>query len=872
MNINKLLFFKFLIISIIYFLPENIQGQNDLQNLESHHVNSIGMDFVKIESGTFMMGSQDGELDEEPIHMVEISNPFYMGVFQVTNEQFEKFDPSHRELRGKLGFSKNDDEAVIFVDWHEAVAFTEWLSEKEGLPYRLPTEAEWEYAARAGTTTPYHTGETLPEPFLKNPRASWYPDKDRIHPDDIMDLTVGQTPPNPWGLHDMHGNVEEWTLDWYGPYETSGRVDPVGRATGDFKVTRGGSHSTLPYYLRSANRMAALPENKHWLIGLRVVIGEMPDSDPLPEVLPKELFEVNVDHQTRDLTSGPSSETPYFKGPRPYVKLQPTDRGPFYYHNHQADITELPNGDLMAIWYTTKSETGRYLGQAASRLRYGNDFWDPASIFWNTPDRNDHGNALWWDGDETIYHLSGVSVAATWGPLAMLMRTSTDNGATWSDARLINPEHQLRNQVISSMIRTQEGYLVVAADAVSTGEGGTAIHVSRDEGKTWNDPGGTIAGIHASVVQLNDGRLMAFGRGDNIDGRMPKSVSTDMGETWEYTASDFPPIRSTQRIVLLRLKEGPLFFASFADNMKFEDANGDEYHGSGLFAAVSYDEGETWPVKRLIAPEEDKGWMVSARNRMFLWTQNTAEPSGYLAGTIAKNGIVHLISTSQHYEFNLKWLETPPVGIIDRKLEAKIDLPKVIKTDKLPTLTSLPGRILFSGNGPEQQVASIENNGVKRLITTENRHAIWVDSSEEGFGSAQVCYGATAEIRMRVEESKASNRGVDLVIHLGDDNKRFYHISVTEDAIYAFDRFSMTPIAKNLNNSDDMHTFRIAVEKDGLARIYRNSELIAVRSPAEFRNPQAEGNNPYILWGASVPVEAEIEHVGYDATGGFGLD
>lgn len=500
MNTNKLSLFLILFFSLIHSNLLLAQEQNVLDNLGEHFTNSIGMEFVKIEPGIFMMGSLDGDLDEEPVHMVEISKPFYMGVFEVTNEQYEKFDPSHSELRSKLGFSKNDSEAVIFIDWHEAVRFTEWLSEKEGLPYRLPTEAEWEFAARAGTITPYHTGETLSEPFLKNPRASWYPDKDRIHPNDVVDLTVGQTQPNPWGLYDMHGNVEEWTMDWYGPYESSGRVDPIGRAGGDFKVTRGGSHSTLPYYLRSANRMAALPENKHWLIGMRVIIGHMPNTDPLPVALNTDLYELNVDQQTRVLTSGPSSEVPYFKGPRPYIKSQATDRGPFYYHNHQADITELPNGDLMAIWYTTKSETGRYLGQAASRLRYGNEYWDPASMFWNTPDRNDHGNALWWDGNETIFHLSGVSVAATWGPLAMLMRTSTNNGATWSDARLINPEHQLRNQVISSMIRTHEGYLVVTADAVSIGEGGTAIHVSKDEGKTWNDPGGTIAGIHASVV------------------------------------------------------------------------------------------------------------------------------------------------------------------------------------------------------------------------------------------------------------------------------------------------------------------------------------------------------------------------------------
>lgn len=880
---NKIIFLLlyFFVFSISHLLYA--QEQKTLQDFGVRYTNSIEMDFVKIEPGIFMMGSDEGDIDEEPIHMVKISKPFYMGVFEVTNKQYEEFDPNHKEERGQLGLSKDDDEAVVFVNWHNAVAFTEWLSKKEGLPYRLPTEAEWEYAARAGTTTPYYTGETLPESYLKNQRESWYPDKYRSHPDDIVDLTVGQTSPNHWGLHDIHGNVEEWTLDWYGPYETSGRVNPVGRATGDFKVTRGGSHSTLPFYLRSANRMATLADNENWLIGLRVAIGEMPETQPLPEVFKAELYRMGVKQDSPDLEIGPDSDEPYFEGPRPYIKLQPTERGPFYYHNHQADITELPNGDLLAIWYTTKSETGRYLAQAASRLRYGNDNWEPASIFWNVPDRNDHGNALWWDGDKTVYHLSGMSVAATWGPLAMLMRTSTDNGVTWSDARLINPNHQNRNQVISSMIKTHEGDLIVTADDGTEAEGGTAIHVSKDGGKTWTDPGGTIAGIHASVVQLKDGRLLAIGRGGNINGKMPKSISSDMGKSWEYSASEFPPIRSTQRTVLLRMKEGALFFASFADNRMFKDMDGNEYHGSGLFAAVSYDEGETWPVKKLIAPKSNKSWMVTARNRKFLWTPHTAEPRGYLAGTVAKNGFVHLISSTQHYEFNLKWLETPPEVIKSRELETKSELATVIKMDKLPTTFSNIGRIFFSGNGPEKQRMTIENEKQGKLNTTKEEPAAWIDDSEEGFGAAKTYMGATVEIKMRIKESDLSNllpgesrsttRGVDLVAHLGDE--RFYQISVTKNAIYAFDgifdAYSMIPIAQNIDNSSEMNIFRIAVGKDGLARIYRNSELIAIRSPAEYRHQQVKGNKPYLLWGATGSVEALIEYVGYDVNGGFGL-
>jgi formylglycine-generating enzyme required for sulfatase activity len=204
------------------------------------YTNSIGMKLMRIDGGTFEMGQlktplpseilpmfrgrgkvdclTEGDYDEKPVHAVKITKPFYMGVFEVTNFQYELFDPEHKRLRGKdNGLSSEDDEAAINVNWYDAQAFCRWLSHKEGLPYRLPTEAEWEYACRAGTTSNYYAGDTLPEQFSKQARAS---------------LQVGQTPPNGRGLYDMHGNVEEWCQDWYGPYPLKPQTDPVGYIQG----------------------------------------------------------------------------------------------------------------------------------------------------------------------------------------------------------------------------------------------------------------------------------------------------------------------------------------------------------------------------------------------------------------------------------------------------------------------------------------------------------------------------------------------------------------------------------------------------------------------------------------------------------------
>ncbi|MHC4213440.1 MAG: SUMF1/EgtB/PvdO family nonheme iron enzyme [Planctomycetota bacterium] len=629
------------------------------------YTNSLGMKFVRIEAGSFEMGFEDktlskevlsspsvfatGDFDEHPKHKVEI----------------ELFDPGHKSLRGKLKFSKNDDEAVVFVSWYDAMSFCRWLSEKDGLTYRLATEAEWEYACRAGTNTAYSTGDMLGKEFHKNVRRSWYPDarttdqikdpkwvdrKEPIQPE----LTVGQTPPNPWGLYDMHGNVEEWCYDWYGPYESNSQIDPVGYATGDFKVSRGGSHSTELYYLRSANRMGTLPEDRHWYIGFRVVIGALPDTTALEISQQKQNISQTI---PADVTVGPDPDKPYFKGPRVYVKIPANSEGPLFSgHNHDPGIVECPNGDLVAIWYSCYEEDGREVSVGTSRLGYGSEQWEPARPFWDAPDRNDHCPGLWFDGDKTIYHFNGLSAAATWGSLGIIMRTSTDSGATWSRARLIVTEHGYRQMVGEPAFRTQDGTIVFGADAIY----GSTVWISRDNGLTWSDPGGQINGIHAGIVQLNDGRLMALGRGMNVDSKMPMSISSDMGKSWQAQGSVFQPVSDGQRLALMRLKEGPLFLAAFTPGMTLTDAAGKEREVTGLFAALSYDDGKTWPYKRLVTDDgAAKKLDGGAWTDEFVMGPNKAEPKGYMSVCQGLDGVINLISSALHYQFNEQWIKTP---------------------------------------------------------------------------------------------------------------------------------------------------------------------------------------------------------------------
>jgi formylglycine-generating enzyme required for sulfatase activity len=844
------------------------------------------MRLVRIRPGAFRMGvgrtplpkdvagrpwRSEGDFDEKPVHRVTISRPFHMGVTEVTNAQYERFDPEHRRLRGMQGFSKGDDEAVVFVSWHDAVAFCEWLSKKEGRTYRLPTEAEWEYACRAGTTTHYHTGDHLPKDFQKGPAVSWYPDDRRKRENDVVPLTVGARPSNAWGLLDMHGNVEEWCHDWYGPYHGADQADPVGRSDGDFRVTRGGSHSTEFFYLRSANRLGAPPEDRSWVIGFRVVLGELPQTKPLP-AMPPALHQQNVAAgPPHDLTKGPDPAKPYFRGPRVYVKIPPGSNGPMYSnHNHDPALVECPNGDLLAVWYSCVQEPGRELGILASRLRCGADAWEPASVFWNAPDRNDHAPALWADEQGTLYHFNGLSAAATWGNLATVLRTSTDSGATWSRARLINPVHRTRQMPVESVFRTREGHIILPCDAVSVGSGGTAIHVSRDNGATWADAGGKAAGIHAGIVQLKDGRLMALGRGDNVDGRMPKSISADLGKTWHVTASPFPPIGGGQRLVLTRLKEGPIFFASFAKRMVITDAAGAERPVSGLFGALSYDEGETWKICRhIVADDATQQFDGGAWTRRFTMDHSRAEPKGYLSVCQTPDGVIQLISSRLHYAFNLKWLTTPaPAGPKPPKPKP---LPKKATLENVYVPTGVPSRTKlwrFTGSGiAEEQAISLGKDGMT-LDAGRNQRARWVDDSPDGFGRVDAAKGFTVEMRLQVLKSTSASRGIDLEASAGG---RRYFITITRTAALWHDG-GFTVLADGLDNHSAAHTYRISVRRDGVAQVTRDGKPLGMRRPGSGTDPLLKARGAYLQWGEGAggsEADARVEHVAYDLNGAF---
>ena len=298
--------------------------------------NSIGMKLVLIPAGTFSMGSRESSEEtakafnysvdetylfeiEHPIHQVRITKAFYIGAYHVTVGQFRKFvhETGYKTDaesgvqvsefgRGGIGFTadvgmpigveynwhnpgfeQTDAYPVVEVSWNDAVAFCGWLSRKERKTYRLPTEAEWEYACRAGTNTRYSNGDN-PEKLVdvgniadklftdKFPSWNWDGTFTRLalsaKDGYAMVAPVGQFKPNPWGLYDMHGNVWQWCADGCGCYHASPVDDPVSPSSPGWRACRGGSWADLPAYARSAARSERLLNVGTYSTGFRVAM------------------------------------------------------------------------------------------------------------------------------------------------------------------------------------------------------------------------------------------------------------------------------------------------------------------------------------------------------------------------------------------------------------------------------------------------------------------------------------------------------------------------------------------------------------------------------------------------------------------------
>lgn len=265
----------------------------------------VALELVLIPAGEFVLGSTDGAPDEQPLQRVRIERPFWMAAKEVTNRMYNLFDPGHDSRIedknayqfGIHGYPMNrPEQPVVRVSWLEATALCRWLSEKTGLTFALPSEAEWEYACRAGTATPFSYGDlntdfsrfanladaklsefasdpfTVDTPLRKATKYDdWFPKDSRFHDGALLTVEPGKYQPNAWGLWDMHGNAAEWTRSAYRPYPYRDEPLADSPSTTGRKVARGGSWRDLPRNGTSSYRLSYQPFQRVYNVGIRVV-------------------------------------------------------------------------------------------------------------------------------------------------------------------------------------------------------------------------------------------------------------------------------------------------------------------------------------------------------------------------------------------------------------------------------------------------------------------------------------------------------------------------------------------------------------------------------------------------------------------------
>lgn len=630
--------------------------------------NSAGMELRDIHPGSFRMGADTqelskaitdgigvmsarqshGDFDEVPAHEVTLTKAFRIASTQVTVEQYRKFDASYKANPAHPGY-------VTGISWEKAVAYCAWLSKKEGKPYRLPTEAEWEYVARAGSKTIYSTGDTP--------------------------LKVDQ--PNPWGVTNMEVGRPEWTLDWYAPYTAGAETNPLGPEHGLMRVLRGGGldskeaknstaegpPSTSMFFERPANRASLAPafESTHGNVTFRVVQAPTPEGTHSPDFY--YFFQTAVKQTTTPSTAAPDATKPYYhtrllfpdigaavgaKEKDPNTRSMINEgwrlglaRG-LGINWHNSAIQQLPNGDFLASFYNNqKLEDDPDQTLITMRRRAGSDVWDMPEPW---PDFADAANAapvIW--NDPAGAGLSHGRVWFFWGTPRLIgntpfyYTTTLDNGVHWTPVQIPHfsaPIGRYVSQPINSVVRAKDGTIFIPTDSTGKQPDGnssvSAVWATKDDGKTWYDTGGRTGGRHSTIVLRNDGALMAFGgKNSAIDGRMPLAISTDGGKTYSKSASAFDVLGSGERPSVIRLLDGKLFFV--------EDQNPTgkpKNHTDGGQVALSSDDGKTWHIKKL--PKD----IITV---------------GYTTATQSKDGLIHVVTTKNdpnnfEIEMNEAWI------------------------------------------------------------------------------------------------------------------------------------------------------------------------------------------------------------------------
>ena len=619
-----------------------------------------------------------GDFDEVPAHKVTLSHAFKMAPHLVSVEEYRAFDPGYTPSVAHPDYASG-------VSYEQAVKYCAWLSKKEGKPYRLPTEAEWEYVARAGHQTPYSTGD---EPPARGTANAW-------------GVVIGEGTP-------------EWVADWYGPYTAAAQTDPTGPASGYFRVVRGGGLDSkdqksnkeaavgvvypamAPYFARSANRASMAPSYtvKNGNIGFRVVQAPMPRANPTP-VEPL-LFATGIKQTAVALKQGPDAAKPFYHVhemfPRLNGKSMPevgwkVGLAPglgINYHNSAVQV--LNNGDVVAAYYNTPNkEDDPDQTVLIMRRRAGAEDWDMPEPW---PYFADAANAapVFWNERGKLWLFWGFPRLIGGPPFAFTQ--STDNGVTWAPIRFPQfpkPIGRYVAQPINSIVRAKDGTIYIPTDSTGRDDDGngsvSVVWATKDEGKTWYDTGGRTAGRHTTIVMARNGDILGFGgKNSNIEGRMPLATSADGGKTWKKSKTPFDPLASGERPSVIRLASGRLFFVA-----DYNPKNQKHIHKDGAYVALSDDDGKTWKQKKL---------------------PDSVITVGYTTATQGPDGTIHVVTSKNapdyEIELNEAWIlsdarETPAPQTIAQVTAHRERWPNGKLKATWSTGVASDGRVLLEG-------------------------------------------------------------------------------------------------------------------------------------------------------------------------------
>ncbi len=543
----------------------------------------VQLDLVWIPGGSFMMGQRKKEQDaypnkETPAHPVTLSNGFWIGKYEVTKEQWQAV-MGNEPWKGHRYVSENPRSPAVYISWEDAHTFTTRLATITGRDFRLPTEAEWEYACRAGTTTRFYWGDD-PAYDEINQKAWWLGNtlitmEKYAHP-------VGMLPPNPWGLYDMSGNVSEWCQDWHGYYYDGIAVDPVGPATAEHRVLRGGSWLCIGGHCRSSRRHHETPSIIKSDIGFRVVLAKLPKPQPgTPEFV--NVFTAGAEgvhtYRIPGLLIAPDGSLLAFCEAR---KISQEDMSP-------SDMVLRRSLDGGRTWLPMQTLVQ---GQGIEALM------NPCPVI-------DYIN-------NTIILICDNANKVSTNHHQHFQLISRDNGQTWSEPVDIGPfitnYDDTFNPGPGVGLQMKNGRLVIPG---YTGEPNeeceeefhSRVLYSDDHGKTWTlGDAVSVLSDECQAVELADGKLMLNMRGDMGMSCRGVAISEDGGRTWsnfrwDRTLNECPCQASLARYSLPGPDEKGRILFSNPDN------SGEKFNvveRTRMTVRVSYDEGQTWPVKRLI--------------------------------------------------------------------------------------------------------------------------------------------------------------------------------------------------------------------------------------------------------------------------------